>query len=799
MLDAVKHNLLRFALFLTPALMAGCGRNVHDIAKEMAEDQTFIHDSLTSYLGESSIYAFAFILLAFGVAYGFYIMERNRWNGFWHVLEHYLYLLFVGSWTFGFCVYAVGMYIVDGGGTLGSSNSFWHFLGIAPMAVIHAFEMFLLESDISAVHESWHNNVFYMTLFSTSHFLAAFVSMIFVIKHFGYNIVAGVRLWVVTHIYSRRCEVLYVFWGMNEPSYLLARDIENKKLDNARTIFVKTADEGEATSERTAINRLFNFLSMKNKELDKFKDLHCFSTHAFYRLSKVEAKSEAQKIGRRPHLLKEILGLRSLVRLIDSTAKEVHVFMLGDDEDSNIKAAANLCRDADIVRATETKMVKVYCHARHDSIKRVVEDTNYTTHNLDVRILDSASMAIELLKFDKESPSLPVHFVDVEEDGTVSSAFRSMVIGMGQCGRDAIKFLYEHGSFVSSQRDEQGHIQPAPFTCDVFDMQMDRIGNVFKSSRPALSVSGVYEELPISDDHDIRLYHADSESALFGEFIEGHIKDENVVFITTKDDEAGIALAVRLLKLAIRKGNDLKRFRIFVRSYSHELLPHIEDIANFYNQAVAESLGLKDNPRPICIFGRLKDVYTYDNIIDESIRKESFRYYNRYNKKMETDGELGNEWNARREKEMSGNSGKYWNLNSVRRKEMQDIENALHRNTKIELMRKALGNNEARLVDLASRIANGSMLRNGVNLYARGPRYQALLDTLAQTEHLRWNASHRLLGYTHGAKKDEIRFTHNCLTGWENLDSDETRGYDYDVVETTLCMYMIEHNNNRSN
>ena len=60
------------------------------------------------------------------------------------------------------------------------------------------------------------------------------------------------------------------------------------------------------------------------------------------------------------------------------------------------------------------------------------------------------------------------------------------------------------------------------------------------------------------------------------------------------------------------------------------------------------------------------------------------------------------------------------------------------------------------------------------------------MTTLAQMEHLRWNASHEMLGYVWGEKKEEAYSEHGCLTDWDGLLSDEIRGYDYDVVDRSF-------------
>lgn len=788
-------------LFICMGMLTGCAYDKTTSGSNYQE----VNDVLCCYFSMSAMYALGFMLVGLVAAWMFYKMEKKRYKGFWDMLEGMLPGLFVVVWTFGFCVYATGMFILNGGGSAWSFNAFMHMLGVAPMAVIHAFGMFLLESDISAIHEEWHGNVAFMTAFSLAHFLAAFVSLIFLVKHFGYNAIAALRLRMAT--WGRRSrKKLFVFWGMNEPSYLLAKDINNRNIEDADVIFVMTADDDKQTSERNGLERLFDLLTMNNHELEKYRALRCYTTSANSRLSKITIVDDAERLTTVP-ILRETLKLRGLVKLIKSTTEEVHIFMLGSDEESNIKATANICHDTDIcdmlVRKAidptlldtgrkKFKQLKIYSNARADSIKKVVEDAGYGYANLEVRVLDASHMAVELLKGSNEALTHPVHFVDANPDATVSSPFRAMVVGMGPTGRDAVRFLYEHAAFVASSLDADGHVTRSPFECHVFDAQMDSLGNTFRTSSSAASISPVLHEIPTIDSNLVRLYHADAESQLFSDFVEQNIASMNYVVIALQDDEDGISLAVRLLKHAIRKGNDLKRLRIFVRSYSHEVLPHITEVARFYNAQIAESLKLQHiNPTPICLFGKLKDLYTYANVVDDALRKESYHYYNSYEGITETDEEIGAAWQQRRENEMKGGNGLYWNLNSVRRKEAQDTANALHRNAKIELIRKALGT-EAKLQTLAHLIASKTLKRDGSNRYEGGQQNQALLDTLAQTEHLRWNASHEMMGYVKGDAKDESRFTHNCLTTWDLLDSDETRGYDYDVVETSLFMYHKE-------
>ena len=137
------------------------------------------------------------LLLWLSLCKGLYPVHRyiNRFN--------ILPTCFCIVWATGFVVYDVGMYT-------GEHLSIW---GNAPMAVLHAFGMFLLDSDVSAIHEPLHNNWIYMMCFSLAHLAAALVSMAFVVKHFGYNIAAGIKRFYYSRIKKQGKEKLYIYFG----------------------------------------------------------------------------------------------------------------------------------------------------------------------------------------------------------------------------------------------------------------------------------------------------------------------------------------------------------------------------------------------------------------------------------------------------------------------------------------------------------------------------------------------------------------------------------------------------------
>lgn len=777
-----RHILKTILLPICMATVSSChiyAASNQAITQEMPHAASM--ERVQELLGDSLLIAIIFVAGAFLLAVGMHLLKSDRWNKLWKFIENKLTVIFIAVWIAGFCVYSVGMFIDEG-----VQGDYDKLFAVACMSVLHAFEMFLLESDVSAVHDAFHSSLYYMTWFSVVHFAAAFVSMIFVIKHFGYNIVAGVHLWLTAHLPGKK-DNLYIFWGMNPASYILAQDIKANAPESYRILFVKTADNEDSTVDRTGLDRLFSFLSTKNKELKEFKELRCLSTNAFSRLSKCEL-TDKEKNSDGIQILNYKLGLKSVVRLLNKTDRHIHIMMLGEDEDSNIKAATNLSFDKNLKETAQRLDVTIHCHARYDSINRVLENSRYSS-NMEIRIVDSAHMAIETLKSSKEDLCLPVDFVDVENDATISSPFRSIVIGMGQCGRDAVRFLYEYGAFVQHNTND-GNAYLSDFRCDVFDKSMNAIAPAFKSISKGADISKINHQLGCDSWHRINLYNADYNEQMFMDFIEENIANENYIVISTNNDEDGITLAVRLLKLAITKGTDIENFRIFVRSYNEDHIQYLENIAKHYNESVAKSLNLKKNQHPIYIFGKMKDLYTWRNIIDDSLRKESYRYYNSYEGFDESECELGTKWNNRRKEKLGTNQPfGFGNINEIRRMEHQDMENALHRHTKLRLIRKALENNEETFHNFSYAIS--CHRRYSDNSYGIPAKWQRIMDTVAQTEHHRWNASHEMLGYTYcekiGKNERDIKMQHPCLTSWNNLKV-STQGYDYQVVETSLRM-----------
>ena len=790
-------------------------------------------DAIINILGAYSLIT-AIIFVAF--MFMLYRLLSNRKFNFWKLAACYLPTAFTIVWFLGFVVYDVGM----------CTEERISLLRNAPMAVLHAFEMFLLQSDVSSIHSTFHNNSWYMGIFSIAHFLAALVTLVFVVKLFGFQITNGIRRAFASHLSRQR--ILYIFWGMNEQSFLLAKSIISRheseiragKKENKsyRLVVVRTNHDDEQQSvSPNGLDRMFNFLSIGGREFERLQELcgnrRVYTTSTYADISKKDVSGE-NKNEKVDAILTEknfftTMRLHSIYRFIRHTSEELHIFCLDSDEDDNLQATSTLKHMLNTSKSGLS--IKLYCHARRDGIKRVIEDTTLMQPNMEVRVIDSSHLAVEQLRQDAEAQ--PVRFVEVEPDGTVSSPFNALVIGFGETGRDAVRFLYEFGAFVDSKSTDD-NVRRSPFLCHIVDSNMESLEPKFINGCPE---TGKHLSFLNAD------YRSEESYNLLKKIAAGL----NYVVISLDDDEKNIGLAVDILRYVKTHRKNMEKFCIYVRAYHQHRIDHLEKISEYYNKSY-------EAPNVIRIFGKPQDIYTDELIVHDAHSEAARKFYDTYQQCNTQDNVFLSEgtWDDRRlitlglaSKEFFKTDGGevkmrvidnpkprvpcFNKVQKLRRKESQDRSNSLHCATKKYILhttlKKLFPEKNVPLSEL-KRMGSGADIKyvdkSGELKETELSKLNNLLLNLARTEHLRWNAAHELLGYKHnpGNKKgaDDEKKTHNCLVPWEQLDeisknaraewpieikggnkqiahyTPDYKAYDFAVVDTTLRLYAEEQN-----
>ena len=754
---------------------------------------------MTPYLMKLATWSSAFgVLLAIAMVLFLMVFNRYGKGNKMNVPGKVLTTSFVLVWLAGFVIYDVGMYIVHSPLSL--------FANI-PMAVVHAFEMFLLESDVAAIHAQFHDNWIFMGAFSLVHLLAAVITLIFVLKHFGFNIIAGFRMLFEAYIMRKKSET-FVFWGLNDASYLMARSIREhfnaigKK--DYRIIVVRTHNDGDATSVKNGMERLFNFLSLNNNELELLRELDCLTTSTYYDLINLSV-GETDENGN-CDILRRHLGLNQLARIVRcKTSDRVHLFFLTDVDDDNIQAVGNLKRDLTVIKAADAGVRQIfYCKARYNSVHRVIED-ELTHDKVIVKVVDPSHISVEILKQDVRLH--PASFVKIEPDATVSSDFNALVVGFGEVGYDTVRFLYEFGAFVRSGSDDV-KVDRSGFHCDVIDKDVKKLAGLFAVNAPAVSHKMKYDDENYDDAAPITLHDMDIHSVQFYDYIEHIIRSLNYVVIALNDDEQNVSLAVRIFRLAMRYRKDLSNFRILARVRRDDG-NHLLRLTEHYNRLWAAECNSDVSSRhlhqrtvaigdeclePITLFGMQSMTYTWDNIVSDRLKMEAIKFKEKYDQSIAAMNAKATplDWEAERRDlmqlndEYKGFSPTYSGVMRLRRIQRQNMENCFHQYTKLLLASTALGPEKMKLLKHLTRKENEIVYQ--WNQHAPDDSVTRVLQVLSQTEHLRWVASHEILGYREDGSedfKDETRLLHGCLKPWNQLSS-WVQSYDYNVVDVSL-------------
>lgn len=638
--------------------------------------------------------------------------------------------------TAGFVIYFIGYWLYYDGEL--------NIVALTFRSLLSSIGMFALQSDLQ-YFDSYYvtESPLFLGTFAVIHFLAALVSAIFIINFVGLKLVSWLKLT------RAKAQDLYIFWGMNENSITLAEDEELKgKLEayGEMLIFVGTLQDAEQGNQLLSFSALINGQKLRKDRIRRIEEnTGGIITYCTDELS-MERKSNT------PCNIFKSAGLKSLSKIVSkSKNKYIRIFFLSNDEKKNIESTSLLLKaiEQKDEAFNNCKHLDIYCLARKNKENGVFEKLAYLKSEEtlpSVHLVDTANMAIQILK--RKVEYQPVSFVDINTDkAIVTSPFEALVIGFDSTGRDAVRFLYEFGAFP----DIDG--KKSPFKCYAIDKQMDELSGTFYNNAPALK-----------DSNEIELLQLSVQTEQFWEWMNERLLYLNYIVIALGDDQMGIQLAIDLLEKTYRIGKDMTHFKIFLRSYSKENEGKINDIIHFYNEKAGNKLVL---------FGTNSELYTYSNIIDEEAMEHAKEFYAEYVSK-DKDAQTWDERHIISEKRKDKDRIYYVkkdrrgvtlnDINGVIRKENQDIANYRHIDTKLKLV--GLKRNSAKEVF--------------------GKLTDIQKKSLAICEHLRWIASHEMLGYVYIEEgTSDLQKTHNCLKPWQSL-TEEYQGCDYKVMERSI-------------
>ena len=426
------------------------------------------------------------------------------------------------------------------------------------------------------------------------------------------------------------------------------------------------------------------------------------------------------------------------------------VYILSDDQNTNTSILESLWKHNNLYKC------KIFCHAQKDGL--INRYDSLTDVEDRIQFVDSSYLAVESLKKSEgENRLLPVHYVDIAIDsstgenlGYIESDFNCAVLGFGETGREAVKFLYEYGAFPDRDNNK------APFKCHIFDCDLETALGDFPIDLTELSSTNSIREFEL---HNCKV----GANTFRREMLE-LVSQLNYIIICLGNDDLNLKVALDIAEYAIVQNRDTSRnFCIAFRQ---------DHISKLNGDTLQKANATYNN----CLhaFGMSETIWKQNVISNELMEKDARKFFDSYtNLCKELLAKLG--WDALDwdQRDKNSRDSDYGTRCKARRHIAQDFSNCLHVTTKRILCKGADIN-----ADMILPVNDNSIHCTGKN--------RVLLEHLAVCEHLRWEASHIMLGYrpTSGKTIDE-RKLHQHIKPYAKLDED-TQHFDWLVVKNSI-------------
>lgn len=711
-------------------------------------ERTSLYESLdvwnNSMLVDMSVIGYWIILLGFLLALGIWFLSNKRTSRLLESISNNLLIVSSIIWLFGVIVYIIGFY-----------REGLNWLSVIPRAIISSFKMFVVTNELARVPKELQENAIYMSVFSITHFTAAFITFLFIFKMVGYKIKSSLRL-IFHKWFHSKGKVVHLFWGVNEASVLLAEDIR-KQHATETIIFVDIDEENDDNAQKKAtLSHITNTITIKNSEISRLEAIDAFVDHCYNGPAALNGDSETDIFSN--------LHLKTICSIVQKCSR-AYFYFLSNDESQNIASALNLQKDHRLRSMNENKPV-IYIHARRDANNEVFDHYSQydgESQRMKIKIVDSAYLSVATLKQDERT--LPVNCVKIDQStGLVDSPFTALIVGFGGTGQEAFKFLYEYSAFIGTD------MKKSPFKCYAIDGQMSKIAGLIRAKMPAIS------------EEELTLVQATVDSEEFWNKVKTIIHKLNYVVIALNNDALGLSLAVNLFKYALRnRPTSQPMLKILVRCYDNGNEKRMTEVTTSLNKSI------EGNNVEIRLFGQEKNLYSCKTILSDDILLEAMEF-NKVYEKSELSAE--EQWTKNfgeteiqrlmTKKKMS----RYHAIFDINRRIAQNISNSLHSRTKLILMGFSKNEQSERL-KLYYGYVNSR--KDETTKYECGTDEEQFLLNIAMVEHERWIASHKLMGYTYNPENDSVKKHHKCICPWDELD-EMTQSYDCNVVDTTIMM-----------
>ena len=530
----------------------------------------------------------------------------------------------------------------------------------------------------------------------------------------------------------------HIFLGVSPHTKKLIQSIlsQKEKEDKGEVILVEFPEK-ESHHTEISIGELFSNIFGREKERT-LEDV--LGSNRFVLLK-----------GKRPHFEKgstlgHAIGLDRLQLWLANPRSSV--YMLSEEEDQTFQLLQLLSEDSSI-------KAKTICYTpRANSYNSL-----FATQLDRVRLLNPEELSFMELK--QQKPELhPIHFVDIARNdegrslGYVNSGISALLLGFREAGQEALRFLYEFGSFAGK------NMEPVSNTFNVYDAQIESLKGDFLNRTPALRY-----------DASINWSDVAMGSSRFWLEFAMMLPKLNYVVITEDKGHRNVEIAVRLLQEAARYGKDLSKLCILVNAWEAD--PHMLELIEFYNQSYC--------PEGISVihpFGLPRNIWNLDVVTGKKLKQQSQQYADI----LRSQGAIGETWEERSErlKKEGLEPGNFLRKHKeLMRKQAGEIGRSLYAHTLLQLAGDTLSEVADRIPVLLD--------EDHPDHYPVHDKTYEILEHLAAGEHLHWMTALMADGYIDGnGQQDELNKKVKNLVPYKQLPDEAARHISWVAVKAAL-------------
>ena len=423
-----------------------------------------------------------------------------------------------------------------------------------------------------------------------------------------------------------------------------------------------------------------------------------------------------------------------------------NVYLLSQDEDEDFTLLRRLVADPSV-------KAKIFCYS--SSKNSYVSLFAAQKHR--VNLLNPQELSFSELK--QHHPELlPVHYAALARNkegrpfGYAEKGITALLLGFGGCGQEALRFLYEYGSFVGQD------LEAIPNTYHVYDPDIEARKGDFLSRTPAMRY-----------DASLDWSSAPVGSSRFWLEYAMMLPSLNYVVISLDEGHQNVEIAIRLLQEAVRYGKDLSRLCILALGWESDR--DMADMVDFYNRSYCPK-----GQEVIHLFGEPESIWNLEIITGKRLKKQAVAYYEKATRLL---GVTDESWEERRKRLLSQDREPLRNHQELMRKQAVEMGSCLFASTLLTL-------SDPTLRDKVDGIPVRLDAEHPDHYPSKDPVYRHF-EYLAAGEHLHWMTALQAAGYIDGAgQQDELNKKIKNLLPYSLLPDEDARHLPWLAVKLAL-------------